>query len=356
MTAQQKYRHCMVLAGGGFRFAYYLGMYAAAEDRGDAPDVLLATCGGALAAATICALPDQAARKAWLASPEMYAFLCGFSPGPGAGLLRAVAGLVARAARPGCRSVPDLFGDYMFQPPGDLPLPRTGDGAAKPDWAIVGARMEFAPSDVGRPVRDKALYTECVFGSGRVAGLVHGMASPMRGTPWGSRLVAQEIDANVELPLHVAARVSMSDVLYFPSCHHGGSDYSGGLVDLFPIEVAHRLAERVTMERKAPFSRLTAAPALRNAFGIDGNARLCHVHRQRADRWIDTRDVARVMRSQAVGKGVSWRTGRFELRPPERFAEYQAQIEAQWQYGYARASEAFKEHAAAAEAREEELV
>ncbi|HEX7988139.1 MAG TPA: hypothetical protein VF616_31830 [Duganella sp.] len=65
----------MVLAGGGFRFGYYLGMHAAAIDAGRAPDLLLATCGGAVAGAIIAGLPDTAARKAWLGSRRMYEFL-----------------------------------------------------------------------------------------------------------------------------------------------------------------------------------------------------------------------------------------------------------------------------------------
>ena len=69
-----KYQRCMVFAGGGFRLGIYLGMYAAARDAGRAPDLLLATCGGAVAAPLVQALPDDAQRKAWLSSPQMYQF------------------------------------------------------------------------------------------------------------------------------------------------------------------------------------------------------------------------------------------------------------------------------------------
>ena len=68
----QKYQQCMVLSGGGFRFGIYLGMYAAACDAGRAPGPVLASCGGAIAAAVIPTLPDPVDQKAWLASPEMH--------------------------------------------------------------------------------------------------------------------------------------------------------------------------------------------------------------------------------------------------------------------------------------------
>jgi hypothetical protein len=340
MTDQQKYKRCMVFAGGGFRFACYLGMHAASEDQGQAPDLLLATCGGALACATICAFPDRAARKAWVASAEMFGFLRGITPGPGAGLVHALIGLAVRAAGGRCRVVPDLFEDYMFGLPGPLPLPAQAHPAA-PDWAMIGARIEFSPQDVGRLAERAPLFTECVFGNGRVAALVHATASPMYGQAWGSTVMGSEIDAAICMPMNVAARVSMADLVYF-RCHHSdGRNYTGGVIDLVPIEIAHRLAHSVTMEAKAPFPQLTAAPALRSVLGIDANARLRHVHRQSADYWVDTSDASRVLRAHSVRKNIYWRAGQYGLRWPSRLAEYQAQIEAQWQYGYARACEAY---------------
>ena len=63
MEKTHQYERCLVLAGGGFRFGYYLGIHAAAEEAEYVPDLLLATCGGAVAAAVIARLPDAAARK-----------------------------------------------------------------------------------------------------------------------------------------------------------------------------------------------------------------------------------------------------------------------------------------------------
>lgn len=341
MGDQQKYNHCMVLAGGGFRFAYYLGMYAAADEHGQVPDLLLATCGGALAAAAICAFPDHPERKAWLASPEMYDYLRAFGPGPTAGVARSILGLVTRVAGQPLRTIPDLFEDYMFALPGPLPLPPAVD-ARVPDWAIIGTRLEFGPHDVGQRVQQVPIFTECVFGNGRVAALVHGMQSPMHDTPWSSQSVTPSVDARVFMPLNVAARISMADPVYFQCYHYEGRDYTGGVLDLFPIEIAHRLANRVSMEGKSHFARLSAAPALRSVMGIDANARLRHVHRQRADYWIDTSDASKVLRHHCVRKSIQWKTGKLGLTWPAELVEYQAQIEAQWNYGYARACEAYK--------------
>src|ERR1700712_1059102 len=124
MNQPPKCRRCLVFAGGGMRFGIYLGMHAAACDAGRAPDVLLASCGGALAAAIIQGLPDDAARKAWLASHAMYDFWRGLQPGPQAGIARMLwrAGRRFVSTQP-APTVPDLFHDYLFEVPHHLPLP-----------------------------------------------------------------------------------------------------------------------------------------------------------------------------------------------------------------------------------------
>src|SRR5471032_1530523 len=138
-----RYQRCMVLAGGGFHFGYYLGMHAAAVDAGQEPDLLLATCGGSVAGAIIRNLPDSAARKAWLSSPQMYAFFSGLRSGPRATPLRAVTSIALRRLN-GARAahIPDLYNDYLFEIPPVLPLPPepTVASASAPALAILGGK------------------------------------------------------------------------------------------------------------------------------------------------------------------------------------------------------------------------
>ena len=344
--APEKYRRCMVFSGGGMRFGIYLGMYAAARDAGRAPDVLLASCGGAVAAAIIQGLPDDAARKAWLASPGMYAFWRGLRPGPQAGIARLLwrAGRRFASARPAPR-VPDLFGDYLFEVPPDLPLPAQ---AAKPEVAvaIVGARLLFGRDAVGQPRGDRKLFQETVFTDARTAALLQGMASPFAGACWGDHALADTVAVDTRLTLATAATLSAVDFFYFPSFVHGGQRYIGGVADLYPIEVARRLADAVVMEFKQPLDQVFARPAWRAVLGIDGNQRLCHVHAQPVEAWIDTSDIRQVLARQQVHKHIAWRQNRIALRVPEDHASYARYVEDQWQYGYTRAMEAFQAPAA----------
>lgn len=330
----------MVLAGGGFRFGYYLGMHAAAVDAGQEPDLLLAACGGSVAGAIICNLPDSAARKAWVASPQMYEFFCGLQSGPRASPLRALANVAVRRLRPGkAARLPDLFNDYLFEIPSVLPLPpATGQGAAA--LAILGGKMLFGPHEVGQVRLGRALYEVTLFCGSRTAALADGLPSAIGSDGW-TDAVAPALLVDTAMSLSDAVRISISDMYYF-RCHSVASgDYTGGVVDLFPVELARSLARHVAMEMKSPYDQLMAIPALRAVFGFDGNRRMRHVHGQPVDVWVDTSDVGIVLRANGIQKRVDWRRNRVQLVAPPTYAQYLAEVEAQWQYGYQRAAEAY---------------
>src|SRR5438094_510160 len=141
MESSEQYRRCLVLAGGGMRFAYYLGVHAAMTDRGWRPDVLLARCGGAIAAVLIAALPDADARPGWVAGDALYRFLQGMHLTRHATPLRTLGSAALRCidARPAAR-IPDLFDDYLFELHAALPLPAAeAFRTDAPALAIVGA-------------------------------------------------------------------------------------------------------------------------------------------------------------------------------------------------------------------------
>jgi hypothetical protein len=135
--------------------------------------------------------------------------------------------------------------------------------------------------------------------------------------------------------------LSAADFFYFPALAEGRAHYIGGVLDLFPIEVAQRLADAVVMEFKQPLDQVFARPAWRAVLGIDGNQRLGHVHAQPAEAWIDTSDIRQALARQQIHKRIDWRQNRVALHVPHDHATYVRFIEAQWQYGYARAAEAF---------------
>lgn len=330
----------MVMAGGGFRFGIYLGMYAAARQAGCAPDLLLASCGGSIAAAIIHQLPDDAQRRAWLTSREMYRFWCDLRSAQHAGL----AGTLLRAARRKLSSgkapvIPDLYGDYLFEIPPQLPFPPL-HGTAEVDVAIIGGRLLFGPDQVGQPRRGRKLFAETVFCGPRAAALLAGMSSPLADPRWGEHAVADALLTDTSVPPTEAARLSIADMVYFRCQHFGGHDYIGGVLDLFPVEIARRLAGQVTMEFKEAFDQAFAIPAWRAVLGLDGNERLRYANSHPADIRIDASDVSRVLARQQMQKKLEWHRNRIRLVMPPAYDTFVQHMNDQWQYGYERAMEA----------------
>lgn len=357
MDIPAKHRRCLVLAGGGFRFGYYLGVHAAAEAIGRRPDILLATCGGAIAAAVIAALPDVESRREWVAGPAMYGFLCEIGSTLRARPCRAMGGAALRwLERTPAQFVPDLFDDYLFELPPTLPLPlprplASAPASAAPALVIVGARLLFDPQEAGQQRGTRRLFAQVAFCSTRNAALLEGMRAPAADPRWSSGAVAPLLETDSAMPLSEAVRISIADMFYFRSHVHSDGHYTGGVIDLCPIELAQRLAHEVIMERKAGFNRWLALPALRAVLGIDGEARLDHVHAQRADVWFDTSDVSQALRTLGIAKRVEWSRRRICLAVPPTQAAYAAQVQAQWDYGYSRAMAGFVEAAASPSAR-----
>ncbi len=330
----------MVFSGGGFRFGIYLDMYAAACDAGQAPDVVLASCGGAIAAAVIHTLPDPAQQKAWLESPALYQFWRTIKPAPAATIHRTLLDVARRAINqsPAPR-VPDLFGNYLFALP---PLPQLGSPTAPhgPDVALVGSKLLYTPAEVGQPRGQRKLFEQTVFCGPRAAQLLYGVAAPLGAAEWANSSVAAHVTTHTTMPLDQAARISVSDMYYF-ACHpHGGMHYMGGVVDLFPIELAHQLANHVVMEFKAPFDQVMSVPAWRAVLGANANERLRQVHAQSADMWIDTSDIEQALPKPYLRKVLAWRENRVRLEAPPSYPAFVQHMHEHWDYGYARAQEA----------------
>lgn len=335
MTDVKKYQRCMVMAGGGFRFGYYLGIYAALCETGRAPDVLLASCGGAIAAGTIQAFPSNAERKAWLSSPAMYQFWLKLKSNEQASISRALLAAVKRRFFvKKAATIPDLFHDYLFEVPELLPWPEMPEVNSDLDVAIIAGKLLYNETEVGLPRGDRKLFAETLFCSERSAALLQGMSSPLSVD--GDNAIAAPLLTDTAMPMAQAIRASVSDMYYFRCHSYQGQNYIGGVIDLFPIEVAKQLAEQVVMELKGPYDNFFSLPALRTVLGIDGNQRLRHVLQQSADLWVDTSDMTQALVENQIYKKILWRKNKIKLMMPPSYQDYLAMIDAQWQYGYQR--------------------
>lgn len=333
------------MAGGGFRFGYYLGIYSAMRQQNKTPDLLLASCGGAIAAGIIQAFPDDAQRKAWICSPTMYQFWLEMKSSRQASIGRTLIGALMRGlSTKSAHKIPDLFNDYMFEIPAELPVPsisRPSENNQETEVAIIAGKLMFTENETGQLRGARQLFSEIVFCTPRAAALLAGMQSPMSAEAGGGNAIAPDILTDVNMPMAQAARASVSDMFYFRCHSYQGSHYIGGVIDLFPIEIATQLAGQVIMELKGPYDKLFSIPALRSVLGINGNLRLQHVLQQHADLWFDTSDMEQALLENQIVKKIVWQRNRIELRMPVSYEAYVKMIEAQWDYGFQRGLSAF---------------
>lgn len=341
MQEGRVYRRCMVLAGGGSQLGAYLGMYAALLEQDAAPDLLLATCGGAMAAAIIQRLPQPRDQLDWLASPAMHRWWSDARPTRHATPLRVLSGLLGRglAPRPAPRVV-DFATEHLYHFPTLDFLPPAAGAGAGPDVAIIGARWLATADMRGGPRRGRPLLQQVLFGPPALRPALQGLSAPCGASAWPGSTVLDALDFVHDAPLATAASLSMRDAYYFGPLHWRGHDYMGGMVDLFPIEIARRLAREVVMEFKSPFNPFTAAPGWRAALGISAHQRLRQVHAQRPDVRIDCSDIRRALpeRLYRIRWDGLWRP--LQVRAAPDPDHYQRVVQAQWDFGHARASEA----------------
>ena len=66
------YERVQLFSGGGSRFGYYLGSYAALVAHDLTPDIIIGTCGGSLSAYLVQLAPDPKGLQQLMCSRELY--------------------------------------------------------------------------------------------------------------------------------------------------------------------------------------------------------------------------------------------------------------------------------------------
>ncbi len=340
MVQNEKFSRCLVLAGGGFRFGYYFGLHAALVAAGKSPDILLGSCGGALAASVIASTSDESERRDWLYSRELFDFFCQIESTAQARLDRVFRGLIGRQwPHPTVKRVPDIFSDYLFVLPEVPPLPRLSPSSGI-EVAILAGRILFEPSAVNTERNGKTLFRETIFGSNRVARLLTSFGyEPGPGT-WQGEVIDRQVEVKVGTAWHHAVRASIADPFYFSPANLPAGQFTGGLINLFPYAMANRLADKVVQEIKAPLNRLYAAPAVRAVFGMRVNHYLPAIYQAPAEIRIDCRSAGEALGAGVMCKKLDWRTRRLVLLAPRSYADFVKMMEAQWAYGYRQAARA----------------
>lgn len=348
-TAAKPYRRALIFAGGGLRFGYYLGVYQALCEHDKRPDIILASCGGALAVAFLELAPEPKTALALLQSPTAYQMFCRFygvvPAHQGKFVLPAVrrfVGLISKSKHTLSQKTLDglynqaLFAikdenshplwqsDKLAQDLADLPSP-SGQSIAS---LIVLSRLQAVDTGYRWQL---LLRPSAAVGAGVRAWLD---GRPCALHDYQPQRIAPTL-AVQDLPLAAAVRASISDMYYLSPIGHHTQTLFGGVLDLTPVELASLLADEVFIDDKLPYDRLLAVPAIGSCFGFDPNVRLSKVKQKThvaTVHWLPLADSRRYVPA-LIGKRYNWRYGCIDGVYPT-FAKFQHIAHEQYHYGY----------------------
>lgn len=337
MDTIRPFDKCLLLSGGGTRFALYNGMYAALHALGKAPNLLIASCGGAFAALVINAFPTDEQRKAYLQSEEFYQFIKSLSVTPYSKLHRL--GILALQKRYDKRRAPlieDVCQRYLVEMSQDLSmllpsLSKVSFSDTLPT-IIIGAKMLFAPHECGKPRGERKLYQKVLFTDPKTAQRINLSAIKPTEPNYTHSAIAADILTRTEIPMLTAARISISDMFYVAPVVYEDTYYAGGAIDLVPMELANALSTTLIVEKKQAYSP-TEEALVRAVLGFSGNERLASVASYPAQ-WVDTRRATTALKGYYSEKYINWKQLSIGIRFPKDYPTYQQQIDQQWDYGY----------------------
>lgn len=155
MKKLQKYKRAVVFSGGGSRFAIYGGIFSAMEDRGYIPDLIIGTCGGAMASAIINSFETNNERKEYMKSLELYNFIKSLKLTKEKMLYRIGIDCKLRELRKNLY-IENIFDKYLVDIPEDLEkyLPSLNrQKNSITGTAIIGSKILFSKDETGKNVK-----------------------------------------------------------------------------------------------------------------------------------------------------------------------------------------------------------
>lgn len=384
IESSSPYARVQMFSGGGYRFGYYLGSYAALYDHDLIPDLILATCGGSLASLLVDIAPEPQQLKLLMESETLYKVVRASQPFRLDSLtsnsksskpryfyqalkrmiltqypsrLTAIhqaetcAQLLAELNRYAMLDI-DSEGSWL-----DELLSLKNDNGNKnvlhPDIAIIASRIlpiDTSQTETNVP-QGSAKLQQVLFSSDKLSCYLQSHTDLLCPThQQAPQRIAKDIHIIDKWDIKQAVRASMADMYYLQPTHITNLGWClGGVIDLTPIELAAKFADSVFAETKASYDKALAAPAIKRIFGFDPNPRLAEVlaykpsSKQQNIHWLPFADNGKALTGQYVRKRINLRRGQLELIHPD-YDGFVEQMQAQWQFGYKRTADYLKAH------------
>lgn len=395
-THAKPYERVQLFSGGGSRFGYYLGSYAALVAHDLTPDMIVGTCGGSLSAYLVNLAPDPRDLQELMCSRELYRVITAIrhvAPDEVSKRLKIrcmtqafkrwrltkqkANGQRLRQVDNYERILDELQQLAMFRVDKEekwldelsgFSLKQNNNlcNPTAPEIAIIASRLHPTASQgttVDNAFHNDFRLQELLFAPPRLAALdliAEKLNSPAHTFATGR--ITQSVKTLTKWDFAPAIRASMADMYYLPPTHIAALGWClGGVINLTPIELACQLGHSVFAETKAGYDSWLAAPAIQRVFGFDPNERLAQVQGfdstetlPRADsvessprvnqlHWLPFADNAQQLARQHVQKRFNIRQMTVELIHSD-YDGFVQQMQAQWQYGYQRTTDYIQQH------------
>ncbi|MBF0658218.1 patatin-like phospholipase family protein [Psychrobacter sp. NG25] len=388
------YERVQLFSGGGSRFGYYLGSYAALVEHDLKPDIIVGTCGGSLSAYLVNLAPDPKDLQALMYSRELYSVIKAIRHvSPDEANRRAKMrymthalkrwhlsqrtsnGQKQRQADSYARLLDELQQLAMFRIDNEVQWldelssfasienGSSQPNASTPEIAIIASRLYQAPIDGSSD--EKLMLQELLFAPSRLANLpssVSDLADEQLISPahtFANGRIHQAVEIRTQWDFASVVRASMADMYYLPPIHITELGWClGGVINLTPIELACQLGDSVFAETKAGYDSWLAVPAIQRVFGFDPNERLAAVHgyqpmevtshtntasNNHQLHWLPFADNEQQLVGQNVQKRFNIKQMTIELIHAD-YDGFVQQMQAQWKYGYQRTADYIQQH------------
>lgn len=398
--SSKPYERVQLFSGGGARFGYYLGSYAALVAHDLTPDIIVGTCGGSLSAYLVNLAPDPKDLQALMCSRELYRTITAIrhvTPDEANRRLKIRYMMHALKRWRLSRQVSnrqkqqqaDSY-DRLLDELQQLAMFRIDNegqwldelshfspkhnnslfNPTAPEIVIIASRLYQAPNQPSNqtPTADSSVYDEfklqeLLFAPLRLAASEHFDEILNAGAhTFANGRIHQSVNVVKQWEFSSAVRASMADMYYLPPMHIATLGWClGGVINLTPIELACQLGQTVFAETKAGYDSWLAAPAIQRVFGFDPNERLAQVHGYESAEMLSLADSAKTYQrvnqlhwlpfadngQQLAGQHVQKRFNIKQLTVELIHSDYDGfvqQMQAQWQYGYQRTAEYIQQH------------
>ena len=381
------YERVQLFSGGGSRFGYYLGSYAALVEHDLAPDIIVGTCGGSLSAYLVKLASDPKDLQELMHSRELYSVIKAIrhvTPDE-AGKRAKIRYMTHALKRLGlslsrqeskaqryrqadsyARLLDELQQLAMFRVDNEeqwldelacFATSRQSDFNANkttPEIAILASRLYQVPTD--DTANEKLTLQELLFAPPRLADYLSDPPAEQMTSPahaFASERIHPSVKVLTQWDFASVVRASMADMYYLPPTHIAELGWClGGVINLTPIELACQLGDSVFAETKDGYDAWLAAPAIKRVFGFDPNERLAAVHGYQSKatsskatqpHWLPFADNAQQLMGQNVHKRFNLKQMTVELIHAD-YDGFVQQMQAQWQYGYQRTVDYIQQH------------